>query len=255
MTGNGAPEKEETMSLVQHLEEFRRVIIISLLAIGIASIVSFFFIEQILKIITRPLDAQGIKLVYTAITEGIFVKFKIALIAGAIFAAPVVLWQGWRFVVPALYPHEKRYLCRLLPASVILFVAGVVFAYFAVFPVAIYVLINLASEFDPMLTISRYLSFTMTFLIPFGLIFELPLVVYFLTKVGVVTPEWLIRNRKYAVVVTFILAAMLTPGPDPLSQLIMAAPILVLYEVGIIVAKTVARKKNAKFNELAGEEG
>lgn len=256
MAENDAPENErETMSLLQHLEEFRKVIIISLLAIGIASIISFFFIDQILGVITRPLDAQGIRLVYTAITEGIFVKFKIALVAGTFFAAPVALWQAWRFVVPALYPHEKKYVYRLVPISIILFVSGVVFAYFAIFPVAIFVLIKLASEFDPMLTISKYLSFTLTFLIPFGLIFELPLVVYFLTKIGVITPEWLVRNRKYAVVSTFIIAAILTPGPDPLSQTIMAAPMLILYEVGVLVARAVAKKKAAEFNKLAGEEG
>lgn len=255
MADNGAPDKDkQTMGILRHLEDLRKVIIISLIAIVVASIISFAFIEQIVAIITKPLAEQGIKPVYTAITEGIFTYFKIALITGTVFASPVLLWQLWRFIVPALYPHEKKYLYRLVPISIILFIGGVVFAYYTVFPIAVYVLIKLASEFDPMLTISKYLSFTLAFMIPFGLIFELPLVVYFLTSIGVVTPEWLVRNRKYAIVITFILAAILTPGPDPISQLIMAAPMIILYEAGIIVAKIVTKKKDAKFRKLAGEE-
>lgn len=256
MKNNGAPDKDkQTMGILQHLEDLRKGIIISLIAIAVASIISFAFIEQIVGIITRPLAAQGIKPVYTAITEGIFTYFKIALITGTVFAAPVLLWQLWRFIVPALYPNEKRYLYKLVPISIILFVGGVVFAYFTVFPIAVFVLIKLASEFEPMLTISKYLSFTLAFLIPFGLVFEFPLIIYFLTSIGVVTPQWLIRNRKYAIVITFILAAILTPGPDPISQLIMAAPMVVLYEAGILVAKVVAKKRDAKFRKLAGEEG
>lgn len=255
MKNTGAPDKDiKAMGILQHLEELRKVIIISLIAIAVASMISFTFIEQIVGIITKPLSAQGIKPVYTAITEGIFTYFKIALITGTLFAAPVLLWQLWRFIVPALYPHERKYLYKLVPISIILFVGGVVFAYYTVFPLAVFVLIKLASEFEPMLTISKYLSFTLTFLIPFGLVFEFPLVIYFLTSIGVVTPEWLIRNRKYAIVLTFILAAVLTPGPDPISQLIMAAPMIILYEAGIIVAKVVIKKKNAKFKKLAGEE-
>ncbi len=248
-------EKHEAMPLLKHLEELRRVIIVSLVVITVASIAAFFFVDQILAVLTKPVRDLGYTPVVTAITEGIFTKFKVALLAGAILASPVVLWQFWRFFVPALYPYEKRYVLKLVPISILLFAGGVLFAYFAVFPLAVYFLIKLAGGFEPMLTISKYFSFTLTFLIPFGLIFEFPLVIYFLAQIGVVTPEWLMRNRKYSIVSTFILAAMLTPGPDPLSQMIMAIPMLLLYEVGIFVAKIVVRKKRAKLNELAGEEG
>ncbi|MDH7576326.1 MAG: twin-arginine translocase subunit TatC [Bacillota bacterium] len=246
---------QEAMPLLKHLEELRKVIIVSLVAIGVASIGALFFVDQILAILTKPVRDLGHAIVFTAMTEGIFTKFKVALLAGAVFASPVVLWQFWRFFVPALYPHEKKYVLRLVPVSILLFAGGVVFAYFAVFPLAVFFLIKLAGGFEPMLTISRYFSFTLTFLIPFGLIFEFPLIIYFLSLIGVVTPEWLVRNRKYSIVSTFILAAILTPGPDPLSQSIMAAPMLIFYEIGILVAKVVARKKRARFNELASEEG
>lgn len=243
-----------TMPFLKHLEELRRVLVICLVAIGIASIASFFFVDKILVIITKPLYDLGIKLVFTSMTEGIFTKFKIALLAGIVLAAPVIIWQFWRFIIPALYPHEKRYVYRLVPLSIVLFVSGVMFAYFTVFKIAIFFLIKLSGEFQPMLTISRYFSFVLTFLIPFGLIFEFPLVVYFLASIGIITPEWLKRKRKYAIVLIFILAAVFTPSPDPLSQIIMAAPMLVLYEAGILVASVVSKKRGAKFNELSGEE-
>ncbi len=256
MGSSSVPDKEQqAMSILQHLEQLRKTIIISLIAIVVTSIISFAFIEQIIAVITKPLTAQGIKPVYTAITEGIFTYFKVAFLTGTLFATPVIIWQVWRFVVPALYPNEKKYIYKLVPISIILFIGGVVFAYYTLFPMAVYVLIKLASEFEPMLTISKYLSFTLAFLIPCGLIFEFPLVVYFLTSIGVLTPQLLMRNRKYAIVIIFILGAVLTPGPDPLSQSIMAAPMLILYEVGILVAKVVAKKKGNKYKELASEEG
>jgi len=243
-----------TMPLLKHLEELRKVIIVSLIAIGIASVAAFYFVNQILAIIMKPLTQQGLKPVVLTMTEGIFTKFQIALIAGIVLASPVLLWQIWRFIVPALYPHERRYVIRLVPISILLFAGGVVFAYYTVFPLAVFVLLKLAGEFNPMLTIGKYLSFTLAFLIPFGLIFEFPLVIYFLTKIGVITPQWLVKNRKYSIVATFVIAAILTPGPDPLSQSIMAAPMLVLYEAGIIVSKLVYRKKQTGALELAGEE-
>lgn len=253
MSKRDIADEQQTMTILSHLEELRKVIIVSLIAIFVASIISFAYIDQIMTVITKPLADQGIKLVVTALTEGIFTKFKIALIAGTILASPVILWQIWQFIVPALYPHERRYLSRLIPISIFLFVSGVVFAYTTIFPIAVFILVQLGSEFEPMFTIGRYLSFTLTFLIPFGLIFEFPLVIYFLTSIGVVTPEWLIRNRRYAIVITVILAAVLTPGPDPLSQMIMALPMAVLYEVGILVSKVVAKKKRKK-EEMASEE-
>lgn len=245
---------DATMPLLKHLEELRKVIIISLIAIGIASIVAFYFVNQLLDILTKPLKPLGLKPVIFSVTEGIFFKFKVALLGGLVFAAPVVIWQVWRFIVPALYPNEKRYLLRVVPISIILFAGGVIFGYYTLLPVMVYVLIKLAGDFTPIINVSQYLSFTLSFLIPFGLIFEFPVVVYFLTKIGVIKPDWLISKRKYAIVVIFIVAAVLTPSPDPINQTIMAAPMLILYEVGIIVSKLVFRKKRAEALELADEK-
>ncbi|HAA89510.1 MAG: Sec-independent protein translocase protein TatC [Thermoanaerobacterales bacterium 50_218] len=247
-------EPQEEMSLLKHLEELRRVIIVSLVAVGIATIGCFFFSDQIMAIFTKPVEDLGYSLYFIGMTEGIFTKLKVSLLAGVVVASPIIFWKIWRFLVPALYPHERKYILKLFPLSVILFGLGVSFAYFAIFPLAVFFLIKLAGDVEPMLTISKFLSFTLCFLIPFGLLFEFPLVVYFLAHIGIISPEFLIKNRKYAIVGTFILAAMLTPGPDPISQLIMAAPMLVLYEVGIFVAKVTSRKRQMKLEELAGDE-
>lgn len=245
---------DATMPLLKHLEELRKVIIISLIAIGVASIAAFYFVNQLLDILTKPLKPLGLKPVIFSVTEGLFFKFKVALLGGLVFAAPVVIWQVWRFIVPALYPNERRYLLRVVPISIFLFAGGVIFGYYTLLPVMVYVLIKLAGDFTPIINVSQYLSFTLSFLIPFGLIFEFPVVVYFLTKIGIIKPDWLVSKRKYAIVVIFIVAAVLTPSPDPINQTIMAAPMLILYEVGIIVSKLVYKKKQAEALELVDEK-
>jgi sec-independent protein translocase protein TatC len=247
MPEDAAPEKEkkEAMPLLKHLDDLRKVLVSSAIATFITSCGAYYFVDPILKVIEKPLTRAKVHLVVTGITEGFFIKLKIALIAGLIIASPFILWQIWRFVVPALYPKEKKSVRGVVPISVVLFIGGVLFAYFTVFQVAVYFLLQLASGFDPMLTIDKYLSFTVSFLLPFGVIFEFPLVVYFLAKVGILTPEKLVHSRKYTIVAIFIVAAVLTPSPDPLSQIIMAIPMLILYEAGILVARVVTRKRKA----------
>lgn len=240
---------EKNMLLLKHLEELRRVFLVSFIAIAISTVGCFFFSDQILEIFTRPLEQLGYSLYIIGMTEGIYAKLKIALLAGIIVSSPVLMWEFWHFLVPALYPHERKYILKLVPISVILFVLGVAFAYYIVFPVAIYILIKMAGEMEPMLTISKFISFTLSFLIPFGLLFELPVIIHFLTWAGVVTPAFLTKNRGYAIVVSFIIAAMLTPGPDPISQLVMVIPMIILYEAGILVAKITTKRKKSKLQE------
>jgi sec-independent protein translocase protein TatC len=249
-------EPQETfqrMSLLQHLEELRKVITVSVIAILVTSVASFTYVDPLLAIIVKPaLDAK-INLVYTGVTEGIFFKLHIALVFGALAASPILLWQFWRFLVPALYPNERRYIARLVPISIVLFLGGVVFAYFTVLRFMLIFLTRISSEFTGLITISNYLAFTEHLLIPFGLLFEYPLLVYFLAKIGVLTPELLVRYRKYSIVGVFIIAAILTPSPDPLTMLVVAAPMLILYEAGVLVARVVARRRRLKLNELASE--
>jgi sec-independent protein translocase protein TatC len=248
--GNDFPHK---MSLLGHLEALRKLIVVCVIAILITSVAAFAYVDTFLFVVLKPANDLHLKLVYTGVTEGIFFKLHIALVFGTMVASPILLWQFWRFLVPALYPTERKYITRLVPISIVLFLGGIVSAYFTILPFLLKFLIRYSSEFTALITISNYLSFTEHLLIPFGLLFEYPLLVYFLAKIGILTPKVLVKYRKYAIVAIVIVASILTPSPDPFSTIIVAVPMLVLYEVGILVARVVYRKKRAKFDELADQ--
>jgi len=236
---------DEKVTLMRHLEDLRRALLVSIIAIVIAAFASFYYSDQILAIIQKPLKdvGMGLSLVYIGVTEGFFVKMKLSLLAGLVIAFPVVAWELWSFIAPALYPQEKRYVYTLFPIILVLFVAGVLFAYFTLLKMVLAFMVYISGDLKPMITVDKYLSFVLTLTIPFGLVFELPVIVFFLTRIGILQASTLARNRKYALLAIFIVAAVLTPGPDPVSQTMMAVPVYLLYEISIWVAK-LARPKN-----------
>lgn len=230
------PEQKQT--IIEHLEELRKSVIIILVAIVAAAVFSFSYSEQILNIIMLPLSSYQEKLIVTGVTEAFMVKLQLSFLAGFILAFPVVIYALWRFVKPALYPRERKYVYILLPIMIILFAGGVLFAYFGVLRLILGFLIYIAGEsLDTMFKVDQYVSFVLAFTIPFGLVFELPVVVFFLSKMGIVTYQGMARKRRYALLVIVILAAALTPGPDPFSQMLMAGPVYLLYEISVWVAK------------------
>lgn len=227
---------EEKITLVQHLEELRKRLIRCLIAVGVAAAICFFYVDAILKIISQPAG----QLVFLKPTEAFFSRIEIALYGGVFLALPVIIYQVWRFVSPGLVKTERRYLFWIVPFSYLLFVAGAALAFFVVLPVGVTFLLAYGTEnIQPMISIDAYLSFVTMLLLAFGAIFQLPLVILFLTKLGLVTPAALAAKRKYAVVVIFILAGVLTPGPDIFSQFMMAIPTLLLYEISIILSRFV----------------
>lgn len=237
-----SPEDKHT--LIQHMEELRKAIIISVTAIVIGSCVAFYYNEQILAVIVSPLTKQGQSLIVTGVTEAFFVKIKLALYAGFVLAFPIVMWALWRFIKPALYPHERKYVYVLLPVTVLLFAAGVLFAYFGILPLVLNFFIMIAGQnLDTLFKVDQYVAFVTAFTIPFGLVFELPVVVFFLTKLGILKYEWMSKNRKYALLIIVVVAAALTPGPDPISQLSMAIPVYILYEISIWVSRWAGKGK------------
>lgn len=238
-------DEGRVMTVTEHLAELRRVIIICLVAVSFTSILVYFgFREQLLALITRPMEEMNLPIVYVSIQEGFFTQIKLCGLAGFLLALPVVMWQIWSFVAPALHTHERKYIYRLTILSVILFLGGVVFAYLTIFRFAIKFLVLIAGEqLTPMISVAQYISFMVAFLVPFGIVFELPIISYFLTKLSIISPELLARNRRYAVVACFVLAAILTPGPDPISQLLMAGPMVLLYEISIWVSFVVRRRQ------------
>lgn len=231
-----SPEDKQT--IIEHLEELRKSLIISVVAIIIAAVGSFYYSEQILTLIMEPLSSLDEGLIVTGVTEAFFVKLKLSFLAGFVIAFPIIVWSIWRFFKPALFPNERKYVYILLPISVLLFVIGVLFAYFGILRLVLNFFIYIAgSNLETMFKVDQYVSFVMAFTIPFGLVFELPVVMFFLTKLGIVNYQMLSRSRKYAILIIVILAAALTPGPDPVSQMFMAVPVYLLYEISIWISR------------------
>lgn len=241
---------EDKQTIIQHLDELRKSLIISVIAIIVASVFAFAFNEQILAFIIQPLSVLNESLIVTGVTEAFFVKLKLAFLAGFIIAFPVIFWAIWRFFKPALYENERKYIYILFPVSIGLFVSGILFAYFGILRMVLKFFIYIAgANLETMFKVDQYVSFVIAFTLPFGLVFELPVIVYFLTRIGIIKHEMLSKNRKYALLIIVILAAALTPGPDPISQIMMAGPVYLLFEISILVSKMADRRKTKSVEE------
>jgi len=235
---------DKPMTIYEHLNDLRKTLIISLAAWLIISTAAYFgFQDRIFDFLTAPLREMDLKLVMTTPFEGFMVKIKASCFAGILFSLPVILWEIWKFVLPALHTHEKKYLLLIVPPSLILFVAGMAFSYYFVLGVALKFLIMTAgSGFIPMLGASKYLGFIIGVLLPFGFVFQLPLLSFVLTRIGLITYKTMAKKRKYAIVLIFIIAAVITPTPDVVTQCLMALPMVLLYEISILISR-LARKK------------
>ena len=234
------------MPLTEHLQELRWRLIKALLAIAVGFIACYNFADWLFDFLTRPLlalnvtpgQADAVHLIGTGLVEAFFTKMKVSFIAAIFLASPVILYQIWEFVAPGLYEHEKRYALPFVSFGTFFFVVGAWFCYSAVLPVGYQFFIQQYAtiQVDPQIRISEYLSFTARMLLAFGVTFELPLAVFFLARFGLITHRTMLSYARYAVLVIFIVAAVLTPGPDVASQLLMTAPLLILYALSIGVA-------------------
>ena len=230
------------LPITGHLLELRRRLTWAAAAVVICTGTAFVFHQQILTLLMVP--AQGFtdipneKPIYTDITEFLGIAAKVSLVVGLFASMPFVLYQLVMFAAPGLHPRERRYLYFLLPASLIAFVAGAAFGYRILFPPAVNFLLNFGSDIaTPLIRIGTYINLMVSLLFWMGIVFETPVVLFFLSKIGVVTPEFLSRNRRYAIVIAFILGAIITPTFDPINQSMVAAPIIVLYELSIWLVK------------------
>ncbi|MBR0408470.1 MAG: twin-arginine translocase subunit TatC [Clostridia bacterium] len=234
----------EGAPLLSHLLALRRVLIVSALAVIISFfLVYYLFIDQLMAWIIQPITERGIQVIYTAMSEALVTKFKVALIAAAIVASPVIIWQVWGFIKPALYPKEKKAFRILFFIALLLFLAGVVFCYTAVYLLAVdFFLVAGDNLATPMLSIDKYVSFLFGFIVPFGIAFQLPVALYLTTRVGWTNYRMLASKRKYVILGIFVLAAILTP-PDVVSQLALGLPMVALYEIGIQVCRVTKTKE------------
>ena len=234
--------RDKNLPISEHIRELRRRLTLSVLAVVVCTAAAFVFHQQILLLLMEP--AQGFtdlpnqKPVFTELTEFIGAAMKVSLLFGLFGALPFVLYQFVMFAAPGLKPAEKRYLYALVPLSLLAFVTGAAFGYRILFPPAVSFLLSFGSDVaTPYIRIGNYVSLMLSLLFWMGIVFETPVVFFFLSKIGLVTPEMLARNRRYAIVVAFILGAVITPTFDPVNQSFVAMPIIVLYEVSIWLTK------------------
>ncbi|MEW6183684.1 MAG: twin-arginine translocase subunit TatC [Bacillota bacterium] len=230
------------MSISGHLEELRRVLIISVIAILILSIASYVYSDELMKVLLSPLTKAGFKPVVTFVTEAFITKIKLSVAMGFLASLPVIFWQLWSFIAPALEKPTRRYLFVFILGSFVLFVGGVVFGFFGVYKHGVAFLLTFAGpDIVPMLTLGKYISFTIWFLLPFGFIFELPLASFVLARLGILKSSFLAKNRKYAILVIVVLAAALTPTPDAITCLLMTGPMYALYEASVLIVRLTER--------------
>jgi sec-independent protein translocase protein TatC len=258
------PEEGGQMTFFEHLVELRKRLINSLIAIGIGAFVGVYVAKYVIVYVTRPMlkalsDAHlNPQLIYTHPAGGFNLIITLGIYIGVVLASPVVLYQIWLFVAPALYKHERSAIAGFLFSTVFLFLTGIAFGYFVTLPYMLKFLVTFQivslPGVVPMITITEYFDLTLIVLLGLGLVFELPILVFFLTLFGIVTPQFLWKNVRYAILVIAIVAAIITPTPDAMTMLIFMAPMLGLYFVGIAVSAVVVRKKNKRLAAEAAAE-
>ncbi len=262
------PEQELRMPFWSHLEELRKRLIRSVLWIAVGFGVCFYFSEDILRLLMWPMNAKLVfhwsfpflssvpnpvqqKLHYTTLIEPFWSHLKIALIAGIMLVFPLLMYQVWRFIGPGLLPKERRFMGAFVFFSTAFFAVGVLFCFLLLLPVAIPFLLSYKTEnLIAIIRIGEYIDFVLKFLLACGAVFELPLIIVLLSRMGIVSPDWLAKYRKFALLGAFILGAILTPTPDVFNQTILSIPIYLLYEIGILFARMFGKRKKTASTDV-----
>lgn len=259
--------KDVKMPFTEHLSDLRKRIIISLIAVLVGFVVAFIYSEDLFRLLTFPLKysisfsisqpfvylvEKNIKdnplplLIFLAPAEAFWMHMKISMITGFVVSLPVIFFQLWKFVSPGLRHKEKKYVVPFVIIATTFFLIGAAYCFFFVLPFAMgFLLTYKTASMTPMLSVGKYVDFCLKFILAFGAIFELPIAIIFSTHMGIVNPKTLAKNRKYAILIAFVVAAILTPTPDAFNQTLMAVPMIVLYEVGVFISRIFIRKRAA----------
>jgi sec-independent protein translocase protein TatC len=251
----GDPEPLPAMGFLDHLEELRRRIVYSIAAVALGFFACWWKVEKIYDIMQRPImdalrnNGMSEKLVYLNPTEPFNLYLKIAALAGLFLTSPFVLYQVWMFISPGLYRNEKRYVVPFMVSTIALFSAGGYFGFKIVYPAALNFLISFGKQFQPMITIKEYTELFLSIILGMGLIFEMPILVFFLALMGIVTAGWMWKNFRYSILIIFVVAAIVTPTTDILNMCIFAAPMIALYALSIGIAYLVHPTQRAARRE------
>jgi sec-independent protein translocase protein TatC len=236
------------MSFLEHLEELRKRLIVSIIALGVAFLVCWNFADRVFGLLQQPLArflAPGDKLVYTRLTEPFMLYMKVAFFAGIFLASPVILLQLWLFIAPGLYKKERSYAAPFIIFATLFFIVGGYFGYRVLLPGTCAFFLETGRQFKQMIKADEYFSFASTIILATGLVFETPILIFFLARLGIVTPAFLMQKLKYAIVAAFIIAAVVTPTPDMVTQTALALPMIGLYLLGVGIAYLFGKKKVA----------
>ena len=240
-----AEDDLQKMSFLDHLEELRKRLLISILAVTAGFLVCWAFADKIYGKLQEPLIrflAPGDKLAYTRLTAPFFLYMKVAFFAGLFVAAPIVLYQLWQFIAPGLYKKERRMAAPFIIFGSLFFIAGGYFGYRFLLPATCGFFVETGKQFKQMITVDDYFSFSSVIILATGVVFETPILIFFLARLGIVTPAFLMQKFKYAIVLSFIIAAVVTPTPDMVTQAALAIPMILLYLIGVAVAFVFGKK-------------
>ncbi len=256
--GKGRKSPDE-MTFLEHLEDLRKRLFYSAIALIAGFFPCWMFREKIFDLLARPVMQYlppGTKFSFLTLTAPFMMYLKIAFLASLFLTAPFIFLQIWYFIAPGLYQKEKKYVIPFMLMTTFFFALGAAFGYFLVYPYACKFFLNVGKDFNPVLTPDQYLGLSVIVLLGIAATFEIPTLVFFLAKMGLVTAKWMIRNFKYAVLAVFVIAAVITPTPDPINQSLVAVPMLILYGLSILIALIVGRgKEKARRAEEAERAG
>ena len=240
------------MTFLEHLEDLRKRIFYSFIAVIVVVVPAWLFSKDIYNILSRPVTKylpEGTKLAYTHLTAPFMLYIKVSFLTAIFVTAPFIFLQLWYFVAPGLYKKEKKYVYPFVIFTSFFFILGALFGYFVAFPFACNFFLKMGSEFQPVITVDQYFSLALRLLLGIALVFEMPTLVFFLSRMGIITSRWMIKNFKYAVLAVFIIAAVITPSPDMINQSILAVPMLFLYGLSLLIVFIFEKKKAKRKSE------
>src|SRR5438093_2241469 len=245
VAGEDAEHDLPKMTFLEHLEELRKRLIISIIALGVAFLACWNYADRIFGLLARPLSRflpPGDKLVFTRLTEPFLLYMKVAFFAGIFVASPIILWQLWLFIAPGLYKRERRYAAPFIIIASLFFILGGWFGWRVLLPGTCAFFVETGKQFAQMIKADEFFSFASTMILTTGLVFETPILIFFLARLGIVTPAFLLQKAKYAVVLAFIISAVVTPTPDMVTQTALALPMIGLYFLGVGIAYVFGKK-------------
>jgi len=252
-----ARKPPDEMTFLEHLEDLRKRLFWSVISLFVAIIPAYAFSKPIFTFLSRPVTQflpDGTKLAFRTLTEPFMLYLKVSFLVAVFAASPFIFYQIWKFVAPGLYQKERKYVIPFVLFTTVFFLGGAAFAYYVAYPFACGFFIKLGSDFNPVITVDDFFGLTVKMLLGIGLVFEMPTLVFFLSRMGIISAAWMIKNFKYAVLAVFIIAAVITPSPDMVNQLILAVPMLALYGISILVAVIFGKGKKRKREEAAGPD-